>query len=420
MIACLVLLFAYWVLQTPSQSSSASIDSVFKEVEARFSERQNYAKNRELNGYLDPHFSRYWGRESFEHEAESDLEKTVVLFRDDSSSIARGKVVNHTARQSGREDFEALLPPLKAALEKPYFVVPEAELSSKSEGPNSEAFIALTMALSGHCEILQSEGKTEESLESFRLIFELGDKLVELENEEATMTGAMIYSLGLQTFNGVYSPDAKLNSTQWKDLANFLLSKGPEETITARNCAARNYYLIVKELRSAESQAYIPLVARYIPGFLAREERITRRTFFDAYMNIGLKHTMYPRDLKPLEFLWGEVGFQASQVCQDVFQIPKELQVIETRLLGYGICCGLLAYRAENGHFPESIEALADYGIDLPSQLYSPKYQVSDGRAELSLWLYDTSNSSLLNQGPFYGNGVGWARLKDGRLYFQL
>jgi hypothetical protein len=421
----LVLLYALWV--TSPGDHSHYLNQVSRDVETRFAERQQQADNPRVNGFLDPTLRVYWGREGFEHQAGSKVERSVDSFRDRFSSVATDQVLDHrvliesTDQESAAttSNFEALLPSLKTALNKPDFVIPETKLSADSPTANLTAFRSLALALSGYCEQLSAEGQLDKSLEHLRLIFQLGDKLVDLENNLPSLTGASIHSIGVQTINGLYGPDANLTASQWKDLANFLLTVRPEDLSTIPHCAEREYYILLQSLDTPESRQQVPALVRLLPGLFQREKRITRNVISDILFNIPLKYSVYSLGFSWDGYLLGDVGFQSSNVTQDAFKVAKELQTIDARLVGYSLCCGLLAYREEMGFFPESLEELKTYGIDLPYYLYGADYKYLNGEVELTLTVWNPE-STLLDQGPFFENQEVWAQIEDGRLLFRL
>ncbi|MCA9778814.1 MAG: hypothetical protein KC800_18930, partial [Candidatus Eremiobacteraeota bacterium] len=342
-LVCLALMYFSWVRSPASSWVDDRLAEMNQEVEARFAGRQEHADDEVQNGFLNPTLRGYWGRVGFERQAGSEAERVVESFRDRFSSIANGRIIEHGPLQDDdirafRAQFEALLPELKVALAAPDFVIPEKEINEDSPGANLDAFRSLALALSGHCEQLMAEGKPEEALESLGLLLKLGDRLVDQEANLPTMTGGSVLSIGLQTINGVFGPEANLTPAQRRELYTLLLAHRPPEDEPGRHCLEREFYLIQKSLDTEESRKLVPPAVRYVPGLFYREKQITRKVMSNLHGQLGLKYA-YAVDFSWDGYLVGDIGFHSSKWAQDWYRVPLELNRLNTRMLGYSLCC---------------------------------------------------------------------------------
>lgn len=422
-LVCVALMYFSWVRSPASSWVDDRLAEMNQEVEARFAARQEHAHDEVQNGFLNPTFRGYWGRVGFERQAGSEAERVVESFRDRFSSIANGRIIEHGPLQDEdsrafRAEFEALLPELKAALTAPDFVIPEKEINEDSPGANLDAFRSLALALSGHCEQLMDEGKPEEALESLSQLFKLGDRLVDQDANLPTMTGGSVLSIGLQTINGVFGPEANLTPAQRRELYTLLLAHRPPEDEPGRHCLEREFYLIQKSLETEESRKLVPPAVRYLPGLFYREKRITRKVMSNLHGQLGLKYA-YAVDFSWDGYLVGDIGFHSSKWAQDWYRVPLELNRLNTRMLGYSLCCALWAYRDQHGQFPETLQELESDGLKLPSDLYFADYKLVDDTPELTLSYWGLNDSAFFEQGPFFQEKTGWAEIIDNRFVFR-
>ena len=423
-LVCLALVYLSWVRSPSPGWTENRLAEMNQEVEARFAAQQEHAGDEVRNGFLNPSFRKYWGREGYERQPGSEVERVVEAYRDRFSSIAGQRVVDHNTLRdeeslTARAQFEALLPELRAALDAPSFVVPEKEISDDNPVPNLDAFRSVALALSGRCEQLMAEGKREEALESLRLIFRLGDRLVDLGANLPTMAGGSILSIGLQTINGVFGPDADLTPAQRRELYTILSDHRPPEYEPGKYCLEREFYIIQKSLDTKESRELVPPPVRYLPGLFYREKWITRKVMSHLHGQLGVKYA-YAVDFSWDGYLVGDIGFHSSKWAQDWYRVPLELNRLSSRMLGYALCSALWAHREQHGRFPDSLGALQTDGIELPSDLYLADYKRNDGEVELTLSYYGFEDSAFFEQGPFFQGKAAWAQINDNLFVFRL
>ena len=423
-LVCLALIYIRWI-QAPSLSwADEYLAKMNQEVEARFADRQEHAADEVRNGFLNPTFRKYWGREGYERRAGSETERVVESYLGSFSSVANDQMIAHgtlTNEESLTADanFEALLPELRAALDAPYFVVPEKEISDDNPGPDLDAFRSVALALSGRCEQLMAEGKTEDALETLRLILLLGDRLVKLETNLPTMNGGSILCIGLQTINGVFGPEADLTPAQRRGLSTLLLNYRPPEYESGKHCLEQEFYIIQTSLDTEESRKLVPPTVRYLPGLFYREKQITRKVMSELHHRLGVKYA-YVVNFSWDGYLVGDIGFHSSKWAQDWYRVDLELYRLNQRMLGYSLCSALWAYRDQHGQFPDSLGALQSDGIELPSDLYLADYKRKDGNVELMLSYWGYEDPLFFEQGPFFQGKTAWAQISDNQFLFRL
>lgn len=369
----MVTTYLVWV-RYPPISDPAWEQEVLKRVVFQNEENRRVLPDLEKNIFPHERFQSYWGREGFERQVGSELERAIEDWNSYYSSFAAGKVVdynrllnNPSPKESASKDaFLELLPTLKKALSKPYFVAPMSASSIGQAYPNSLAMRSIAMALSGHCEYLVAQGKLGDATESLKLIFHLGSAMQNRGPLIQEMIATAIQGIGFETATSLFTPTSALESDQFDHLGAAILTSAPPSDTHLR-MMEREFYYSVESLRAAQKNSQVSGfdVSTFLPGFGKREERILRNNYLELLKAIKQdKLSQYKSGMqKNLNLtlgnaLLGRSGVLSSILIPNIVDSGRVVNLNRKKLVALGTVYRVLGYYKRYQQYPTSLEEL--------------------------------------------------------------
>jgi hypothetical protein len=282
-----VALYFAW-LQFPAARNTGLVSEAYAVTNERIAALNAHADDPEKNGFLNPTFVPYWGRDGQEYQAGSPTEKAIKAWNDHYSTPGTGEKIDHLALQEGSDQeysaalsgMEALAPELRRAMNKPLFFPPNSKLTADATVPNFIAARACAQAMVGLAEAEVAQGKSEQAARDLVSVIHYGG----LFNAQGTLIGDMIgvaiQAIGADGFFGLININNDFTADTWKRLTQTILESTPPKDTVLRAMQGEMLFCHNTIEQLAENPAAVgeaggPMGLAALPGFLEREERFT-------------------------------------------------------------------------------------------------------------------------------------------------
>jgi hypothetical protein len=353
--------FAYWINQ-PSLQGEEQITESVSSAKNRFAQSQREAKNPDLNGFLSEELLPLWapGAAKAPVSPVQQIVSTWAAF----SNGTRGNQVDHTSLLQAKDEsylaarnaFETILPDLVLNLNKRLFVVPRSALSS-FETPDSGGLRMLGQAVYAFVESKVADGKPAEAIAPLASLFSLGGKMQGRGTLVNDLQGISLQRTAFETLALIPS-DSDLTTEDWLKLGTAVAQGIPPTDQMARAFEAEVSvgleHIQKNETAAAESGSYLDRL------FLQREKRIFMNQ--TALQLAALKSDNFANYEDP-ESSGGTIALIRTS---DFVRASHLMEFHRRSMVLTATALDLRAYRTKLGKLPETLDKLADMGLEAP------------------------------------------------------
>ena len=410
-IALPIVLYGVW-LQFPAARNQEIVSEAYAVTNERLAELNLRAEDPEINGFLNPTFSPYWGRKDQEYQQSSPTETTVKAWNDNYSTPGTGLKIDHPALQAESDPkylealsgMEALAPELRAAMNKPVFFPPKFKLTADAMVPNLIAARACAQAMVGLAEAQVAQGKKEQAARDLVSVIHYGG----LFNAQGTlisdMIGVAIQAIGADGFFGLIDINNDFPADSWKSLTQTILESIPPKDTILRAMQGEMLFCHNTLVQISENPGSLVELdgmsgLTAIPGFLGREERIYNNTMTDLVLAVKKDgRVSFGSDLTEpttTDYLTGRSGIIARIMIANYERADKQCRINRNRIMATATATGIAAYRAQEGQLPESLAQLSEAGIPViedSDALGAMEYNVTGDKATLKVRVQDAGS----------------------------
>lgn len=399
LLVAVLVAYGVWV-QFPKLNNPTLATSIYTRVTAKHSKISRDVNNPSLNGFLQPDLSLYWGRRGKAYRPGSKTESIVKTWNQ-YSTPANGALVDHKSLQKSQDngyqkaqkDFEPLAAKIRSSVEKPIFFPPKNNLDAEAVIPNFIGIRAYAQALVGLSEARVAQGRIYEAADNMVVAVEFGNRTGKSGGLMAAMIGVAVQRIGLDGLTGLIDPQTPITAPQWEELSQRLLdSISPADAL--QNCLewelTANYNTVQKyKAKSGSSNSLLVGKVDWLPGYLAREERILVNTMTDQIDELVRTGTVTSRPYlnTPSYYDWfsGRTGQLAQMLVSEPSRAQSHLELARVQLETLATAYAILGYKARTGEFPETLSLLrnGDQQFDLrPGAMEAMTYTV-EGKSAL-------------------------------------
>jgi len=401
LVATVVVLYSI-AMQFPQLSDKARVEASFAAAHSRNQSLEEQATKPEVNGYLSPTFLPYWGRKGMEYEPDSETERVVEQWKKFSSQAMEKKIdhIDLLTRKDpsyleARGQFEALVPELLEALEKPVYFPPNSPLLSQTLLPNMNANRSCAQALCALAESKVAQGKSDEAVEMIARTILAGERLSGSGFLLVEMFGVVMQAIGADAFLGLIDPEKlELTPELWQSLTEELVESVPSKDILVQSFEAEMTSWHDTFQKGIDNEFFKINKLTDLPGYLQREQRIYLNAMCDMQKQAESQSSLVLPSYLTRPGLWdwisGRTGHVAQMLIPNYDRAGGQLAVNRARTAGLATILGVLNYRAKQGGLPETLDDLASVGIPMvedPDFKKSLTYQKEGDRATLKIVL---------------------------------
>ena len=427
-----------WI-QFPRVSDPQFVQQTVIDGQNYFAQGQVNALEKGKNGYLRPEFLPYWGRKGQEYVAKSPTELLVKgwnLY----STAAQAKTVDHrhlqvskdSAYLKARQSFESLAPALESAFRSETFVAPETRFDYDTMTMNFIALRSCAQAMTGFAESEMAAGNTDRAASSLGSLFTLCQALQQKGPLINEMIVCAIASNATAETLALVTPKTQMSAQIWKALAGDILTSVPHKDrmfplMVGEMSCAKLFFSGLRNNRqlsaNSASNLGISTSGLYIPGVLAREERI----FDNVHTRLlkGLQQTgsvsLNSADLNPtaIDYFLGQSGVMVQLMLPNMEGISQRLDLDRRLRTVTATVYAALAFRAEHGRLAKNlVELTSKYPLPEDNQSLGLEYKVKDSGATVHI-PYGEAQRFLESTEEFPGL-ASWVRVENDGLSFQL
>lgn len=425
--------YSVWI-QFPRIEDPAEVTAIQNRVLARHQLAQSVADDPDQNGYLDPVFLPYWGREGKEYKDGSEVEKFIENWNAKYSSSSTGSEVDHEmllatpdeAYIEALSQIESYYPKLSEDFAKPYFEMPSTEIDFEAEGPNLIAVRAIGQALVGYAEALVAQDKSEQAVKVLIDVSTFGYRVRQDESLISNMIGISIQAI---SFSGLLSIDpsrVEFTLEKWTEMAS-----DTKQVLFPQDAMARaletdlvSFQNTMKRYAGKGGSPFHEGGFR-VPGWEAREQRIYTNTLVEVIKSARVGNFAMPSFLSnptSMDWMSGRTGLMATLVIPNFARGGDQIEFVRNKIAALNTVYSVMAYRAKTGRFPDSLEQVEDSGIamvDEPSLRRRMTYSRKTNGVDIRVEMYD-ANSMIAVGNPLENEAQDWVTVDGRALIFHL
>lgn len=434
--AALLLAFIVWI-QFPKVADPQFVQQTMLDGQNAFARGQVGALDPAKNGYLSKEFLPYWGRKGREYVENNRVAPIVSSWRDFSSS-GMGKFIDHRQLQAvkdpaylkSRAAFEKLAPALEAAMRCDTFVAPETKFDFDTVVMNYISIRVCAQAMAGLAESRAAMARNDDAAGHLASLYSLTRALQGKGPFINEMIACAIAGVADAHTLALITPSTSLSVESRQDLARNILASIPAkdrmvELIEGEmSCGV----ILFKQLRTGTSSyTYsnmgVPPGGHYIPGFIAREERIHGNTFTRLLKELKAtgNFTLTRADNDPtlLDYFSGQAGIFTALMLPNLERMLERLAMDRARRIALGAVYSSLAFRAQNGRLPRDLAELTA-SFPLPDDIESLGLQYKLSQDQLSIHIPYKEAREFLDSVDEFPPIAKWVKVEDDGLTFQI
>jgi hypothetical protein len=416
LVAVVVFYFSWVAL--PSVRAEEEVKKLLARQQQAFEEDQQRARDASLNGFIDPQLSPYWGRKSVEWKPQSKAEEVTTALREfgflsknEQAELALSRRQGEAAFKKAVANFEAFHPVLRAALHRPYFIIPSSESPGfESENANFLAQRSIAQALSAYAEVQLARGKPSAALDAGLEILKLARLVV---GQKAHPLITVMIASALQTTAQETLSYVLQSSAHWtvQDLNKALTALQSSPVSRELGLECMEYELWVAQnsfLKSPDLGVWKGPLLR-APGVWRREWRLFQN---DYYPLVEAARTKKPLNTAWLNqsgmpaWLLGQHSLTSQTLLPNFERVMNLLEVSQQRHQFLHLYVELLL-KKEQGRLPKELSPQWLGRLD-PKRL---AYQVEKGEPHLEYDLEPGLAQSLPPAGPQRDGAARWENL---------
>lgn len=285
--------------------------------------------------------------------------------------------------------FQMLAPALVERMTKPIFVVPASDLTLTTPTLSILAQKHCMQAMLGLSRALVAQGRLAEGVDALLPLIGFARAQVDRGNLISEMIACGALRRAIEGVCQVVTPGTLLPAEDWRRLSLWLCEAAPPEDWMER-CLEMEMAAGCGSFALARDGSYL-LDSKFrlhrIPGMIAREERIYLNIMTRLLARLRLGHAAVD-ELLPRSAAWvsGRVGWSGPLSFLPGERLRQSFWLHQRCLIGMATATSVVAFQAELGRLPVSLDEVRSAGVALPplgsAQL---SYQVSERGARLTL-----------------------------------
>lgn len=421
--------YSLWISYPPVVHPER-LQAIENEVSERYREFQTRFLDSTKNGFLSEEFRPFWGRKGEDWDPASPIAPIIdnwVKY----SSVNAGVQINHPELVldpdylQARHEFEALLPSLTEAVQKPLFFAPEDKLTPDNVLPNLQAVRASYEALLGLAESWVQQDRVADAADLVVDTIEWGESMQNGVNLIYETVGVQIQSKGANAFFSLVTPHSKLREGQWKELAQRFTEtiSDPDQIQTVMDSEMLMLRALVEDSPETKESVLNELGDVFptflkLPGVYSREVRLFNNSIVELHDELGRYRTQGVPDtfenFTYLDWLTGRTGFFAFIALPNYPKLSGEFNFNRSKLVALSLVSGTLAFQEKTGELPSSLDAIRQAGFAICSRELTDEldvsYTIEDGVVTLAVPYSSGAFGSSLERDFIYGSSE-WVSL---------